>query len=303
MHAGRPFGGCSILYRKCLSLAISRLPTSSNLFCAITVRTSDGKSYLMFCVYMPYDRHPSSFTDYFNTLGEIHGLIDANPNSGIFLIGDFNVDFDHPGPLKSLLSNFLLEMDMSSVDLGSSITYTYERDDGISRSWIDHIICSQSCSSLVSDISVSHCGSYLSDHSSLMFTLCTTVEPFTTPASPSSCPSKSAFGINWSKVSSTDIDRYCVMVSKHLPSFARDILNCSIHDCSVHHKVLDPYTHSLISVLDSCSRLCFPSYTHISASLDYLAGMMALANFGRSQFFGIGFGLGLAALQLVYFST
>ena len=59
LHAGRPFGGCSILYRKCLSLTISRLPTSSNRYCAIKVRTSDGKSYLMFCVYMPYDRHPS----------------------------------------------------------------------------------------------------------------------------------------------------------------------------------------------------------------------------------------------------
>ena len=46
LHAGCPFGGCSILYRKCLSLVISRLPTSSNRFCAITVRTSDGKSYL-----------------------------------------------------------------------------------------------------------------------------------------------------------------------------------------------------------------------------------------------------------------
>ena len=35
----------------------------------------------MFCVYMPYDRHPFSFTDYLNTLGEIRGLIDANPCS------------------------------------------------------------------------------------------------------------------------------------------------------------------------------------------------------------------------------
>ena len=56
------------------------------------------------------------------------------------------------------------------------------------------------------------------------------------------------------------------MVSKHLPSFPQEILNCSIHDCSIHHEVLDSYTHSLISVLDSCSRLCFPSYTHSSAS-------------------------------------
>ena len=127
LHTGRPFSGCSILCRKCLSLAISRLPTSSNRFCAITVRTSDGKSYRMFCVYMPYDRHPSSFTNYLNTLGEIHGLIDANPNSGILLIGDFNVDFECSGPLKNLLSDFFVRNE--SLDLGSSITYTYERDD------------------------------------------------------------------------------------------------------------------------------------------------------------------------------
>ena len=54
--AGRPFGGCAIIYRKSLSLAISRLPSSSNRFCAIRINTCDGKSYLMFSVYMPYDR-------------------------------------------------------------------------------------------------------------------------------------------------------------------------------------------------------------------------------------------------------
>ena len=72
--------------------------------------------YLMFSVYMPYDSSSSSFTDYLNTLGEIHGLIDANPHSGVFLVGDFNVDFDRSGPLTKLLSDFMLELDMLSVD-------------------------------------------------------------------------------------------------------------------------------------------------------------------------------------------
>ena len=43
---------------------------------------------------MPYESNPSSFTDYtYNTLGEIHRLIDAHSYSGIFLVGDFNVDW------------------------------------------------------------------------------------------------------------------------------------------------------------------------------------------------------------------
>ena len=70
----------------------------------------------MFSVYMPYDSSSSSFTDYLNTLGEIHGLINANPYSGVFLVGDFNVDFDRSGPLTKLLSDFMLELDTLSVD-------------------------------------------------------------------------------------------------------------------------------------------------------------------------------------------
>ena len=272
LHAGRPFGGCAILYRKSLSLAISRLPTSSNRFSGIRINTCDGQSFLMFSVYMPYDNHPSSFTDYLSTLGELHGLIDAHFHTGIFLVGDFNVDFDRSGPLEKL-SDFMLELDMLSVDVGhrSSIMYTYERDDGLSRSWIDHIVCSQSCSSLVSDISANHSGSNLSDHSPLLFVISATCEPYTPPCSPS-CSSVSPAKINWSKVTSADADRFCDMVSKHLPSFQQEVATCSIHDCSAHHKALDSYTHSLVSTLESCSLLCFPSCASSCASLPKLPG-------------------------------
>ena len=154
----------------------------------------------MFSVYMPYDSSSSSFTDYLNTLGEIHGLINANPHSGVFLVGDFNVDFDRSGPLTKLLSNFMLELDMLSVDYHRScITYTYERDDGLCRSWIDHIVCSQSCSSLVSDLSVNHSGSNLSDNFPLTFAVHANCEPYT-PQCPPFCPKMSPPKIDWSKV-------------------------------------------------------------------------------------------------------
>jgi hypothetical protein len=59
-----------------LSLAISRLPTSSNRFCAIKFNMCDGQSFLTFSVYVHYiHNHPTSFTDYLNALGDIHGRL------------------------------------------------------------------------------------------------------------------------------------------------------------------------------------------------------------------------------------
>ena len=66
------------------------------------------------------------------------------------MVGDFNVDFDR-GCLAKLLADFLSELNMRACDLSfrGLINYTYERDDGFARSWIDHIVCSHSHSTLV----------------------------------------------------------------------------------------------------------------------------------------------------------
>ena len=67
---GRPYCGCSILYRKSLSSFITPLDSCSDRFCAIKVCDSGGLSILMICVYMPFD-------SYLNTLGEVEGFIDS----------------------------------------------------------------------------------------------------------------------------------------------------------------------------------------------------------------------------------
>ena len=48
----------------------------------------------------------------------------------------------------------MLDLNLSVCDLHyrESVKFTYERDDGLVRSWIDHILCSQAISILVTDI-------------------------------------------------------------------------------------------------------------------------------------------------------
>ena len=55
---GRPFGGCAILYRKCLASCIC-----SNRFCAVKFCDSTGFTSLMISIYMPADSGPSYYLD------------------------------------------------------------------------------------------------------------------------------------------------------------------------------------------------------------------------------------------------
>ena len=73
-------------------------------------------------------------------------------------------------------------------------------------------------------------------------------------------------------IAHAESDRFCDMVSKHLPSFPHEILNCLIHDSTAHREAIDLYTQSFVSVLESCSLLCFPSFTSSPASLPKLPG-------------------------------
>ena len=60
-----------------------------------------------------------------------------------------------------LLNDFIIELDLSVCDLSfrDKVKFTYERDDGACHSWIDHVLCSLSHSSLITDIYLitTHC--------------------------------------------------------------------------------------------------------------------------------------------------
>ena len=151
---GRPYGGCSILYRKSLSSCIVPLDTCSDRFCGVKFCDSSGLSFLLVSVYMPSVSTPSSNSNYLNVLGELEGFVDSQCCDVNIIVGDFNVDFDRGGAQAELLNDFAAELDLFACDSSfrESVMYTYERDDGTARSWIDHILCSRTFSSLISDV-------------------------------------------------------------------------------------------------------------------------------------------------------
>ena len=124
---GRPYGGCSILYRKSLSSVISPLDSNSHRFCGIKMVDS-ATSYLLISVYMPTDYGASSVSNFWHTLGELEGFIDTQCCDVAMVVGDFNFDFDRDGPLAKHLNDFIIELDLSVCDLSfrDKVKFTYE---------------------------------------------------------------------------------------------------------------------------------------------------------------------------------
>ena len=231
--SGRPFGGCSILYRRHLSLSVTPIYSCSNSFCAVKLTDSSGTSFSLICVYMPAESHSSSSGEYLNTLGEVEGFIDSLQCDNNIIVGDFNADFDRGGLSADLLSDFVLDLNVSVCDLHyrESVKCTYERDDGLVRSWIDHVLCSQAISILVTDIYTLQSGVNLSDHLPLFFTLHINHSSLSSlPATSSSKP----ICIDWSEITSSHIDNYQDMLCDRLSDPPAELLSCSLPNCSAH---------------------------------------------------------------------
>ena len=194
-------------------------------------------SYLLISVYMPTDYGASSVSDFLHTL-ELEGFIDTQCCDVAMVVGDFNVDF---------------ELDLSVCDLSfrDKVKFTYERDDGACHSWIDHVLCSQSHSSLITDVFARHSDCCLSDH----YPLCCSLD---FNSSPLPGPSYSLH-IDWQNVSNCDIDKYISLVSQGISTFPSDVYNCISPGCTLHCDTLDLYADHLVSTLLTCALDSFPT--------------------------------------------
>ena len=260
---GRPYGGCSILYRKSLSSCITPLDTNSDRFCGIKLCDLSGLSYLLICVYMPTDCGPMSYSDYLNTLGDLEGFIECHNCDAVIVAGDFNVDFDRGGQNSKLLEDFILDLKLHVCDLDfrDQVCYTYERDDGHVCSWIDHVLCSQHISDSFADIHALHSGSTLSDHFPLFFNVDLQSLSPPPPPPPTVLGPCHSVRIDWSKVSAANVQNYCDRLSQCIDVLSSDVTNCVAANCTKHQAMLDSYAQSLVSSLLHCASECFPTYT------------------------------------------
>ena len=143
---GRPYGGCTIFFRKCLSHSITCLNPCSTRFCALLLNiaySTHRKSVIVINVYLPTNYgSDGSTTTFRETIAELEDFLLTQKYDHVIIAGDFNVDFNKTCTNQHILENFMKAFDLVRGDTCFNISFTYKHDDFQSSSWIDPVLCS-----------------------------------------------------------------------------------------------------------------------------------------------------------------
>ena len=260
---GRPYGGCAVYVRNTLSSSISHCQVVSRRFCGIKVKLAGGRILLVVCAYLPFDNgHASDSLKFSEVLCELEAFLSTQCYDLLAVVGDFNVDFTRTNrPRTGELLRFMQATCLEASDLHfPSIQFTYESDNGLARSWVDHFLFSTSASHLVRYVDIVCSGDNLSDHLPLAVSLdCQHV----VSSSVGSC-STQARRVAWHKATSDQINAYqsCVRESYKQFVIPDHVLNCSDPRCKVHCDYLSTLCRDLVCCLVSCADATIPPASH-----------------------------------------
>ena len=126
--AGRPYGGCAILWHSNLKARVSLLTVNSRRVCAVRISLdSDSVKILIVNVYIPYEDGDENTDDFVRVLVVIEELIISNSDCHVIIGGDFNVDFSRDRTHTALLNSFIQVSGLIPADrhAASHIHYTY----------------------------------------------------------------------------------------------------------------------------------------------------------------------------------
>ena len=112
-RTGRPAGGCAVIWKKNLEVAVTPINTSSPRLCAVTMK-SETIRLLIMSVYMPNDDNSNNnYEEYGDVLYEISSIVGQYDGYDIVIGGDLNVDFSRNNSRNlNLLKQFLYLEDL-----------------------------------------------------------------------------------------------------------------------------------------------------------------------------------------------
>ena len=140
---GRPYGGCSILWRQGMCDTVSCVDTCSNRVCAICCSFTFGK-ILFINAYMPCDTDESRRIEFIQELSVVESIIASNTDALVVFGGDFNVDFTRDWPNTRVLADFCQRFNLCSVNTHSSNTIDYTYNFNMQYFHVlDHILVSE----------------------------------------------------------------------------------------------------------------------------------------------------------------
>ena len=144
---------------------------------------------------------------------------------------------------------------LCAVDaLSYNIQFTYESDDGLARSWPDHVLTLSHCINAITDVRCIHSTNNFSDHIPLCFCLNLDAQVKYTAEPVDSMNSKDTNVIDWNKVEAIHIDAYQNLVKSSLPHMSSDLLSCSSPGCQHHQLMIDTACEKLFSCLHSAAQ-------------------------------------------------
>ena len=147
IRSGRPHGGCAILWNSMIGYNISPIKTVSNRLNCINISCKDY-TFLLFNVYMPCDSRSEglSFSQFQDVLAEITIITQNNNADFLIIAGDFNVDFSRDTPQTKELTYFCEIESLTICDALpiSNIMHTFECKKTGCKSFLDHILITNS---------------------------------------------------------------------------------------------------------------------------------------------------------------
>lgn len=176
MNIGRPYGGVGILWRKSLDRVITPVIDNKDWVLGIKIET-ESKSAVFMSVYMPYNCDNNT-DDYLEKLSILRAIIDDLNTSSIYLVGDFNANFENSSAFGNLLSDFCSEnkYNISDKHFLPSDSYTYFSEAWHTTSWLDHCITTQDAHDSIVGMNILY-DYIISDHHPLCMTIDMNVLP------------------------------------------------------------------------------------------------------------------------------
>ena len=175
---GRPYGGCSFLYKKSLGPSIICIDVGRDRVCCIKLNTKFGMLYI-FNVYMSCDTTSNDHIEEYNyVLSCISTCLYQNEVEYCIIAGDLNTDLiRHSSGNTISLHSFIEHEHLAYVlKLISNNVYHTFTSIKYTKSLIDHFIISQSLSNCIIDYYTLDSIDNLSDHIPLFCILYCTID-------------------------------------------------------------------------------------------------------------------------------
>ena len=251
-------------------------------------------------IYMPFES-PDNYDQYLEHLGVLQSFIEDCESSYICICGDFNAD-----PRRRFyeeLYSFCCETGLLIVDCNilPENSYTYYSHMSHTTSWLDHIVCSASMATVVTNVIIQY-GRTVEDHIPINFEI--NMEVLSSQFTEITERGHDHMPLNWDKAESTHLNAYLLRTHDSLNATNKYsvALQCTNvrYRCEHHIRQLDDLYNAVVSSLDAAAAGQFRSkIITIEISEAYQAGTITLKTSTNMLSYGCFFGDNREVLGMV----